>query len=195
LVLQFQKAGFKVLDEAFMDMPEYALHPQTLVMETVWLSNWFMRLLEMSHTVQDSSHQIFIADRSPYSSEFYASHGHLLGPVIKEQLLELKSKNIHVFTVLIHTEKELLWSRINERLRQEPHRVKYNEHSREWMEKTYDWYVQHEWDFTVDNGDWTIASTQGLLMDSLLVHAKEHDTMCWEEHGLFLHQLDKPICA
>lgn len=35
-----------MLDEAFLDMPEYALHPQSLLMETSWVVAWFMRLLK-----------------------------------------------------------------------------------------------------------------------------------------------------
>lgn len=32
-----------VLDEAFLDMPEYALHPQSLLMETTWVCSWCVR--------------------------------------------------------------------------------------------------------------------------------------------------------
>ena len=166
-------------------MPEYALHPQSLVMETVWLSNWFMRLLKMSATVSNSDSSIFIADRSPYSAEFYAPHGSLLGPVIKEQIKELVTKNIHVYTVLITVDKELLWSRITERLAREPFREKYREHDRSWMEQTYDWYSKHDWDFVVENGKWSISKTQNSLLRSLQSYAKEHDEQCWLKHGLF----------
>lgn len=38
--------GFDVLDEAFVDMPEFSLHPQTLVMESIWVSRWIERCLE-----------------------------------------------------------------------------------------------------------------------------------------------------
>ncbi|KAH7819881.1 uncharacterized protein MONOS_1815 [Monocercomonoides exilis] len=195
LISQFKKAGFQVLDEAFMEMPEYALHPQTLVMETVWLSNWFMRLLKMTQTVKDHDSTIFIADRSPYSAEFYAPHGHLLGPVIKEQIEELKTKNIYIYTVLINVDKELLWKRILERLEREPHRVKYNEHSREWMEKTYNWYKTHEWDFCIDNGEWGIDTTQIVLMKKLSSYAREHDFSCWEHHGLFHYCPETCVCG
>ncbi|KAK2956192.1 hypothetical protein BLNAU_8756 [Blattamonas nauphoetae] len=185
LLAQFQKAGFPVLDEAFMEMPEYALHPQTLLMETVWLSNWFMRLLQMTQTVKDHDHTIFVADRSPYSAEFYGANGHLLGPVIREQINELRTKNIFVYTVLVKVDKELLWERINKRLIAEPHRVKYNEHSREWMEKTYQWYNTHEWDFLILNNQWDITETMRNMMTLLSAFAEQNDRTCWEQHGLF----------
>lgn len=41
LCQQFQDAGFNILDEAFLDMPEYALHPQSLLMETTWVCAWY----------------------------------------------------------------------------------------------------------------------------------------------------------
>jgi hypothetical protein len=36
---RFRDAGYAVLDEAFLDMPPcpYALHPQSLLMETSWV--------------------------------------------------------------------------------------------------------------------------------------------------------------
>jgi hypothetical protein len=37
----FMNAGFWVLDEAFLDMPSYALHPQSLLMETTWVCSWY----------------------------------------------------------------------------------------------------------------------------------------------------------
>eukprot|EP00163_Fabomonas_tropica_P015069 TRINITY_DN2747_c0_g1_i2.p2 TRINITY_DN2747_c0_g1~~TRINITY_DN2747_c0_g1_i2.p2 ORF type:complete len:168 (+),score=35.10 TRINITY_DN2747_c0_g1_i2:187-690(+) len=107
---EFARHGFKVLDEAFVDMEDLALHPQTLLMETQWLSHWFERLLrrnielkETANLTGDSRETIYIADRSPYSAEFYAkSGGSLLGPVIKAQLKELSEEaDIHVFTVNI----------------------------------------------------------------------------------------------
>lgn len=40
LCTRFRDAGYMVLDEAFLDMPEYALHPQSLLMETTWVCTW-----------------------------------------------------------------------------------------------------------------------------------------------------------
>lgn len=39
---RFRNAGYMVLDEAFLDMPEYALHPQSLLMETTWVCTWYV---------------------------------------------------------------------------------------------------------------------------------------------------------
>lgn len=33
-------------------MPKYALHPQSLLMETSWVVNWFLRLLEKAALVK-----------------------------------------------------------------------------------------------------------------------------------------------
>jgi hypothetical protein len=53
LCKQFKDEKFWVLDEGFMDMPEYALHPQSLLMETSWVVNWFMRLLKHASEIKD----------------------------------------------------------------------------------------------------------------------------------------------
>ncbi len=41
LCQRFKQAGFQILDEAFLDMPEYMLHPQSLLMETTWVCAWY----------------------------------------------------------------------------------------------------------------------------------------------------------
>jgi hypothetical protein len=50
-------------------------------------------------------------------------------------------------------ERELLWERIQERLKQEPYREKFNESSRAWMDKTVSFYEDSAalWDFTAEN--------------------------------------------
>ena len=51
----FEKAGYCVLDEAFLDMPAYALHPQSLLMETSWVVSWFTRLLKKASELKKTS--------------------------------------------------------------------------------------------------------------------------------------------
>lgn len=52
LVEEFESQGYRVLDEAFMDMPAYALHPQSLLMETSWVCSWFERVLRIANRVR-----------------------------------------------------------------------------------------------------------------------------------------------
>jgi RNase adaptor protein for sRNA GlmZ degradation len=40
LLNHFDDSGYICLDEAFLDMPSYALHPQSLLMETKWVVSW-----------------------------------------------------------------------------------------------------------------------------------------------------------
>jgi thymidylate kinase len=82
---------------------------------------------------------IFFADRSPYSAVFYARgpEGKLLEPLIQAQLKQLKElAGITIITIYVKVDQEVLWSRIQQRLLLEPFREKFNESSREWMEKT-----------------------------------------------------------
>eukprot|EP00033_Pygsuia_biforma_P002919 GCRY01003219.1.p1 GENE.GCRY01003219.1~~GCRY01003219.1.p1 ORF type:complete len:233 (-),score=11.54 GCRY01003219.1:228-926(-) len=163
LTQQLQEAGYPVLDEMFMDMPKVNMHPQSLVMESVWTSRWFERLLRLQTEheaeckrlgVSTPSEQIFFADRSPYSAVFYAKNGmgSLLEPLIKHQIDELRANaNIHIYTVLISVERNLLWSRIQQRLALEPQRAQYNEGSRDWMDTTVNFYEQRDWDFIISN--------------------------------------------
>lgn len=164
LLSVLEKRGFTTLDEAFLDQPKYALHPQTLTMEVVWVSNWFMRLLKLKHDLEiegKTTNTIFFADRSPYSAVFYSksSYSNHLEGVIRGQIEELsRMANIHVVTVRLSADRDIIWHRITERLKVEPERKKFNENKREWMEETMNWYDSFHWDITVDNG--TISSEQ-----------------------------------
>lgn len=104
LCKQFEDSNYLVLDEAFFTMPEYALHPQSLVMETLWVAKWIERLLKKQSQLSGTGkNAIFIADRSPYSAVFYAKggHGRLLEPVIDAMIAELAQNDIHIVTVHI----------------------------------------------------------------------------------------------
>jgi len=176
---QLQLAGFNVLDEAFLDMPSFSIHPQTLVMETIWISHWVTRLLEKDKQHKEAfkhcptvPEQVFFADRSPYSAVFYAPNGQLLEPLITRHIEELKMyANIQIITVYVEVERNLLWSRIKDRLAREPHRVKYNEDSKEWMDTTLAFYEDNAdlWDFVIQNNENSISD----LMLSLVAKLNE----------------------
>ena len=188
----FQHHGFPVLDEGFLDMPEYALHPQSLLMEMTWAASWFQRLLKTKADVEaamrDGAHStdcqltrelagaaqvagvpVVIADRSPYSAVYYGHAGELLSATIKQCVAELAAEaDIHVVTVHLRTPADLLWRRIQDRLAVEPQRIKLNEGKREWMDATLAWYDQFGWDLTVPN---TTAPVSDLLQRVVLAVA------------------------
>jgi thymidylate kinase len=166
LIKQFKDRGYQVLDEAFIDMPSTCLHPQTITMETVWLANWMTRLLRIKDS--DDASEVYIADRSPYSAVYYAPHGELLRPIIDAQVAELRDKaGIDIRTVHVRVAADVLWDRILKRLEAEPHRHAFNEHRREWMDRTQSWYDQQAWDFTVENSDVAIDDLAHALLRSL----------------------------
>jgi thymidylate kinase len=114
LCKQFEDSNYLVLDEAFFTMPEYALHPQSLVMETLWVAKWVERLLKKQSELSGTGkNAIFIADRSPYSAVFYAKggHGRLLEPVIDAMIVELAQNDIHIVTVHIEVRATLAFLR------------------------------------------------------------------------------------
>jgi len=164
-----------VLDECFLDMPSFLIHPQTLTMETIWVSKWIERVLKKHKESSEEGHlnDIYIADRSPYSAVFYAKkNGHLLEPLIKAQIEELESMvDIRIITVLVDVETEILWKRILERLERETFRLKYNEDSREWMETTLEFYRSKErkWDFRIENNSNIVCEVMNKLISTLCV--------------------------
>ncbi len=98
---------------------------------------------------------IYFADRSPFSAVFYAKgpEGKLLEPLIQAQIKQLRElAGIHIITVYVKVDPDVLYQRIVERLKHEPFREKFNESSREWMEKTVNFYDTNDlWDHTVEN--------------------------------------------
>jgi L-rhamnose mutarotase len=66
--------------------------------------------------------KVFIADRSPFSAALYArSHGSLLPPLVEQHLAELSTQaGVHVYTVHVSVERQMLWERIQKRLAREP---------------------------------------------------------------------------
>ncbi len=147
-----------MLDEAFVDMPQFSLHPQTLVMENLWVAKWIERCLQKQKEVRqrDGTDQtIFFADRSPYSAIFYGGpDGKLLEPLIQAQLKQLHQlAGITIITVYVKVDEAILWERIQERLKREPYREKFNESSQKWMQQTVDFYENNAqlWNFTAEN--------------------------------------------
>ncbi|KAG1695981.1 hypothetical protein DVH05_018968 [Phytophthora capsici] len=156
---EFEAQGYDILDEAFMDMPAYALHPQSLLMETSWVCSWFERVLRLADRVKAGRKQVFIADRSPFSAVLYSANGHLLEPVIRAQMKEVQDyAGVQFYTVHVLVERELLWRRICARLELEPERLRLNEHKREWMEETLAFYESFTWDLTVTNDERSVAT-------------------------------------
>ena len=177
---QFEEVGFQVLDEAFLDMPAYALHPQSLLMETKWVCSWFERILKKSKELEeamDASPKVYIADRSPYSAVFYASKGKLLEPVIREQMAEVnREANVRIVTVHLQVSRGILWNRIQQRLLDEPDRVKYSEDKIEWMDQVMNFYDNFQWDFRVNNDNNLGYSLHSLMLKLLAsIARKDHD--------------------
>lgn len=124
LINDLQRSGQIVLDEMFLDMPTYkVIQSQSLTMETLWVSKWMNRLLELRD--KHASETLF-ADRSPYSAIYYSKSSpqnqQILKTLIDEQIRILKQHNIFVFTVCLVVNHDLLWKRILCRLEFEPER-------------------------------------------------------------------------
>lgn len=169
LIEEFRAHGYDVLDEGFMDMPDYALHPQTLLMETAWVCSWFERVLQQAHRSKQCGserEEVLVADRSPFSAVYYANHGHLLEPLIRQQVKEIRERaGIKLYTIHVQVEPELLWSRIQKRLQVEPNRATLQENERSWMDKTLSFYNSFEWDMTINNNARSIEHTMQEIVE------------------------------
>ncbi|CAE7221031.1 unnamed protein product [Symbiodinium sp. KB8] len=180
LLGQFAKRGYHVLDEGFLDMPEYAIHPQSLLSETCWVCSWFERLLKLKQTATAGGvPAVVFADRSPLSAVYYGHSGHLLEPVIRAHMVEVEQQaDVHIVTAHVLVEQELLWERIQARLLREPHRARLQEGRKQWMQDTLTWYTDFEWDITVRNGKQDISTTADALLEAVANYkGMEADTL------------------
>mmetsp|Transcript_3058 Transcript_3058/g.3789 ORF Transcript_3058/g.3789 Transcript_3058/m.3789 type:complete len:247 (-) Transcript_3058:105-845(-) len=176
LCKRFERDGFRVLDEGFLDMPTSSpkLHPQSLTMENFWVCSWFQRILSHAAEIEaeGGSHKnhIFIADRSPLSAVFYSRHGELLLPLIKKQMEEIKAAaGVEIVTTHINVDDGVLWERIKARLLLEPERTQLKEDTYEWMKQVRSFYDNFEWDIEVDNTEEDQSKSLNKLMHKLLL--------------------------
>lgn len=155
IIEEIKNRGLSVLDEGFLNMPEFALSPQSHTMEFIWISQWITRALELrkNNIDNDNSATIYYADRSPFSALLYASRGSLLESSLKYMIAELAAAGIEIITCYISVTDDVLWKRISDRLLREPMREKYNEGSREWMQKVVQFYEDHKslWQYEISN--------------------------------------------
>ncbi|QYB17588.1 hypothetical protein PV-S19_0224 [Pacmanvirus S19] len=145
--------NYNVLDEGFLEMPKFTLPPQSFTMEFMWMSKWVERVLKLQ--IKNPS-GVYFADRSPFSVLFYAPNGNILELTINKIINDLKIyANIEIITVYIDVQENILWNRIQERLKIEPYRRNYNEHKYSWMETTLKFYREnnHLWTHKIENNN------------------------------------------
>jgi hypothetical protein len=94
---------------------------------------------------------------------FYSrSDGGLLEPLIRQYIGELKAAaDVHIVTLHLRTRRDLLWSRILDRLTREPSRAALREDQAEWMDAVLSFYDRMRWDVTVPNDEISMPSLVG----------------------------------
>ena len=77
----------------------------------------------------------------------------MLRGVVDNCIKEMSSIGVCIHTVYMKVCEDVLWDRICERLEREPERRRYNEHNKEWLQRTLRWYEKNKWDHTINNND------------------------------------------
>ena len=140
--------GYAVEDEVFCDVSNRPLHPQSFLNETVWVGEWFQRVM------QRYPRQLLVVDRSPYSAVCYAhAHNKVLHSLVSAGVRELRDAGINIVTLNITCREDVLWSRVTQRLEREPAREKLKEGSLDHLRMAMNFYSEHPWDHEVDNTD------------------------------------------
>lgn len=116
-----------------------------------------------------STHRVIVADRSPFSAVLYSkTDGALLEPLIRQFVRELRDvAGVEIVCVHLRTRRELLWRRIQERLRVEPQRMALREDSMDWMDSVLAMYDGMTWDATVPNDEAPIEELRHAVFRAL----------------------------
>lgn len=167
IVNGLKSRGCNILDEGFLDMPDFDLPAQSFTVELLWVARWVERVLAIARNCAggsaDAPPLVYFADRSPYSAMLYAPNGVLFKPVIYEMMRDLAAAGVVVTNILVNVAPETLWERIQRRLKIEPSRSKYNEGSRNHMDRVVEFYKSHSdlWRDTIDNT--SLVPTEAVL--------------------------------
>ena len=132
------------------------LRPQSLLLETRWVNDWFSRVLEAKAALggDESARSLLVTDRSPLSAILYTenNNGRLLEPLVRRMIAELREQaGIELYVVHIRVRRDVLWRRVQQRLLLEPYRAELKEDSEEWLEEVLAFYNTLEVDFECDN--------------------------------------------
>lgn len=172
-----RERGYATMNVEFMDMPRYKLDPRSATMECLWATQWIHSVMKQDRSAGGGRDQVYISDRSPLSAAYYAkSMGAEMGALFEAQREELRrDAGVHVYTVYLRADEDVIWSRVQRRLRANPVRARYGEDDREWLRKTVAHYNSAErgWDFTVDNGpDVSIEALADHIIDRVVPDIK-----------------------
>ena len=156
-----EKNGYNILNEAFLNMKKYSIKPQSLTAEVIWLAEWFKNIYQLKSGT-------YIADRSPYSAAVYSSSNYNeLKVIIKSMILELE--NINIYIINVNVKPDILWNRIQKRLKKEPERKKYNEDNKKWMfDKLKKYELMNIFDVNVQNNETSIDTLYSKISEYII---------------------------
>eukprot|EP00003_Mantamonas_plastica_P030557 TRINITY_DN7647_c0_g1_i1.p1 TRINITY_DN7647_c0_g1~~TRINITY_DN7647_c0_g1_i1.p1 ORF type:complete len:187 (+),score=81.45 TRINITY_DN7647_c0_g1_i1:198-758(+) len=81
----------------------------------------------------------------------------------------------------MQVDEDLLWGRIQDRLKQEPKRLELNEDSKDWMLETLDFYNSFAWDYELENNENTIWELVETAFDTFKSHVPAFEESLPEE--------------
>ena len=170
------KKNYSLIKENFDKNKFTKIHPQSVIGESNWASNWFY--LVEQHIISNNKTNLFISDRSPLSSLFYVRNDKVRNPlkfIIKESIKEFEKKyNVIIKTVYLKTKRKLLFKRVKERLKKEPNRKNYGEDDLKLMNQIYDYYESYkEWNFTIENNFEDLKKNKGLNLIQHLIQKQK----------------------
>lgn len=141
--------GYSTMKENYIACDVNDIDNRFLISKWYWIANWFKRVIDLSRS---SDAVIVFSDRSPLEAGLWTEQCSPLMEALKVSFCELKLLNIQVRHVYLKCDRDILWSRVQERLQNEPHRMKYNENNLDFFNalvKAYDRY-NSLWDHVVD---------------------------------------------
>lgn len=141
--------GYSTMKENYIDCDINGIDNRYLISKWNWIANWFTRVIKFS---KSSGDQLLLSDRSPIEAGLWTERCFPLMEALRRSFDELRLLNINCKHIYLKCDKEILWRRVQERLRSDPHRMQYNESNKDFFTELVEAYDKYNslWDNIVD---------------------------------------------
>lgn len=167
LLDELVKDGYETLPEGYISNQGYFFDNRLILSQWRWIAEWFGKVATFFDENKEKSY-VFV-DSCAIISGIWTSHCHSLLAPIQESFNELKKMSFEFINVEIYCEKEILFKRIDNRLKIEPIRLQYNEDNKEFINELYEQYRKNTylWDYQLDSTNKTPQELKIELLEFL----------------------------
>lgn len=141
--------SYPVLQEKYMELNRFGLDNTLCLSKWGYINYWFNSVLEARGTAK-----VLVTDRCPYDTCAYVRSGaEALKTVVHNSFNDIRGVGVRPVLILLTADFDHLQSRIADRLKAEPERLKYHEGEREHNQRAWQFFVANKelWHHAIDS--------------------------------------------